>query len=80
MQQTETESPQKNVLNSSSSHKSSEYRTRQEQINSLTKELHNHYFLEKYFVDPDKTFGPLLEKIIVSFLFNGHRTSSRTKT
>lgn len=68
MQQTETESPQKNVLNSSSSHKSFDYRTKQDQINSLTKELHNHYFLEKYFVDPDKTFGPLLEKIIVSFI------------
>ena len=29
------------------------------------KELKSHYFLGKYFVDPDKNFMNLLDKIIV---------------
>jgi hypothetical protein len=36
------------------------------QIQNLTKELKSHYFLEEFFVDPDKKFISLLEKIIVN--------------
>lgn len=46
------------------------YQTKQQEILSLTNELHSHYFMDKHFVDPDKTFHILLQKIIVSVLIS----------
>lgn len=40
---------------------------KQNEIINLTKELRSHYYQDKYFVDPDKTFNFLLEKIIVIY-------------
>jgi len=37
----------------------------QMQIQNITKELKSHYYLDEFFVDPDKKFINLLEKIIV---------------
>lgn len=54
-------------LESSPKEKTKEIHSKQEEICSLTKELRSHYFLGKYFVDPDKTFITLLEKIIVNY-------------
>jgi hypothetical protein len=44
-----------------------ELKCKKEQITLLTKELKSHYF-EEFFVDPDKKFTNLLDKIIVSDL------------
>ena len=37
----------------------------QMQIQKITKELKSHYYLDEFFVDPEKKFINLLEKIIV---------------
>jgi hypothetical protein len=37
----------------------------QMQIQNITKELKSHYYLDEFFVDPEKKFINLLEKIIV---------------
>ena len=63
-------SPKENInennhLNEKSNCKLSELKNQQNEIISLTKELKSHYFLGKYFVDPDKNFMNLLDKIIV---------------
>lgn len=42
-----------------------ELKTKKDEIYKMTSELKSHYFLDSYFVDPDKTFVKLLEKIIV---------------
>lgn len=53
-------------LECSPKEKNKQIASKQEEICFLTKELRSHYFLGKYFVDPDKTFLILLEKIIVN--------------
>lgn len=61
---------EKNVIgNAENVLKESPFKTKEEEINYITTELKNHYFLEKYFVDPDKTFNVLLGKIIVRIYF-----------
>lgn len=45
---------------------SDDYKNNQALILEMTKELKSHFLLDKEFVDPDKDFLPLLEKIIVS--------------
>jgi hypothetical protein len=42
-----------------------EIKLKQDEICKLTNELKSHYFLDVFFVDPEKTFLKLLEKIIV---------------
>ena len=58
-------SNEKNNLLEKSNCKLSELKNQQNEIVSLSKELKNHYFLGKYFIDPDKNFMNLLDKIIV---------------
>jgi len=36
-----------------------------EEITKMSKELKSHYFKNEFFVDPDKKFEKLLEKLIV---------------
>lgn len=47
--------------------KEEEIKFKKEEINIITNELKSHYFLEEFFVDPDKKFAKLLEKIIVIY-------------
>ncbi len=42
-----------------------EIKSKQDEINKITNDLKSHYLLEEFFVDPDKKFVHLLEKIIV---------------
>ncbi len=39
---------------------------KKDEINKITNELRSHYYLEEFFVDPEKKFMGLLEKIIVN--------------
>jgi hypothetical protein len=57
--------------NLSSESQKKEFKTHQEEISTILSELKDHYFLGKYFVDPDGNFLSLLEKIIVRIFFNG---------
>lgn len=43
-----------------------EIKLKKEKISEITNELKSHYLLEEFFVDPDKKFFQLLDKIIVS--------------
>jgi hypothetical protein len=38
---------------------------KKDEINKITNELKSHYYVEEFFVDPEKKFMGLLEKIIV---------------
>jgi hypothetical protein len=39
-----------------------------DEIYKITNELKSHYYMEEFFVDPDKKFIGLLEKIIVNII------------
>ena len=39
---------------------------KQDELNRITNELKSHYVYNEFFVDPDKKFTSLLEKIIVN--------------
>jgi hypothetical protein len=43
-----------------------EIKLKQEEISNITKELKNHYYFGEFFVDPDKKFTNLLDKVIVN--------------
>jgi hypothetical protein len=38
---------------------------KKDEISKITNELKSHYLVDEFFVDPDKKFMKLLEKIIV---------------
>jgi len=38
------------------------------EIDKITSELKSHYYMDEFFVDPDKKFVSLLDKIIVNIL------------
>ncbi len=40
--------------------------SKKSEVENIIKELRSHYYQEKFFVDPDKNFLPLLERIIVN--------------
>jgi hypothetical protein len=42
-----------------------ELRLKKEVITNLTNELKQHYYIDEFFVDPEKKFVGLLERIIV---------------
>ena len=60
-----------NIEKTNSESQKKEFKTHQEEISTILLELKDHYFLGKYFVDPDGNFIALLEKIIVRIIFNG---------
>lgn len=40
-------------------------KSKNEEMNLITKELKNHYILNEFFIDPQNNFLSLLERIIV---------------
>ena len=44
-----------------------ELKLKKDVISDITKQLKSHYYIDEFFVDPEKKFINLLEKIIVIF-------------
>jgi hypothetical protein len=42
---------------------------KKDEISKITNELKSHYLVDEFFVDPEKKFMKLLEKIIVRKIF-----------
>jgi len=45
------------------------YKHKKDEISKITTDLKSHYLIEEFFVDPDKKFFTLLERIIVKIIY-----------